>query len=93
MSRTLKNDEIGKYVLPVVRLALSEDIGSGDVTSLFTVFADTMAEAEIVSKADGVVAGLFVQELNLTHGIAGPIRHLYDAARQNIGGDNVAAAG
>lgn len=60
MNRTLKNEEIRKHVLPLVRLALSEDIGEGDVTTLSTVSADTMAEAEIVSKADGVVAGLFV---------------------------------
>jgi nicotinate-nucleotide pyrophosphorylase (carboxylating) len=42
--------------------ALREDIGTGDVTTLSTVPADRTARAEIVSKAQGVVAGLAIVE-------------------------------
>jgi nicotinate-nucleotide pyrophosphorylase (carboxylating) len=38
--------------------ALAEDIGSGDRTAEWCVDAETRAEAEVVAKAEGVVAGL-----------------------------------
>ena len=38
--------------------ALTEDIGTGDVTSLFTVPAEATATARMLVKADGVLAGL-----------------------------------
>lgn len=38
--------------------ALAEDVGSGDWTTEWCVEADARAEAEIVAKAEGVVAGL-----------------------------------
>lgn len=38
--------------------ALAEDIGSGDVTTMWCVDPDLSAEAEIIAKADGVIAGL-----------------------------------
>jgi len=44
----------------LVRRALAEDIGSGDVTSAATVAADTHALARITQKAPGVVYGLDV---------------------------------
>ena len=43
-----------------IRRALAEDVGSGDVTTLATVAADTPAEARLQAKEDGVVAGLEV---------------------------------
>jgi nicotinate-nucleotide pyrophosphorylase (carboxylating) len=42
----------------LVREALAEDVGAGDVTTQATVAADARAEAQIVAKADGVIAGL-----------------------------------
>jgi nicotinate-nucleotide pyrophosphorylase (carboxylating) len=43
----------------VVERALAEDLGAaGDVTTLATVGADTLASADLVSRQDGVVAGL-----------------------------------
>lgn len=44
----------------IVRTALKEDIGLGDVTSMATVARDTIARAELVAKEDFVVAGLDV---------------------------------
>ncbi len=43
----------------VVARALAEDLGAaGDVTTLATVPADAVADANLVARADGVVAGL-----------------------------------
>ena len=42
-------------VLPIVRLALSEDLGSGDATA--TLLDDSPAEAFVVCKDDAVIAG------------------------------------
>ena len=42
----------------LVTLALAEDIGAGDVTTTALVPPDTKAEARLVVKAPGVVAGL-----------------------------------
>jgi nicotinate-nucleotide pyrophosphorylase (carboxylating) len=46
----------------IVRMALREDIGTGDVTTLSTVTADRQAVGRMVAKADGIVAGLPVVE-------------------------------
>jgi nicotinate-nucleotide pyrophosphorylase (carboxylating) len=46
--------------LELVRRALAEDVGSGDVTTEATVPADAVCEARVVAKAEGVVAGLDV---------------------------------
>jgi nicotinate-nucleotide pyrophosphorylase (carboxylating) len=43
---------------PILRAALDEDRGSGDVTSLHTVPAGARARARLVAKAPGVLAGL-----------------------------------
>ena len=45
---------------PLLRAALAEDLGPGDVTSEALVPEDAMAEAAIVAKADGVLAGVDV---------------------------------
>ncbi len=53
-------------LLQVSRLvdkALSEDLGTGDITTDFLVPSDLPARGEIVSKAKGVVAGLAVAGL------------------------------
>ncbi len=44
----------------IVRTALEEDIGLGDVTTSVTVTEDTAARAELVAKEDFVLAGLDV---------------------------------
>ncbi len=46
----------------IVARALAEDIGAGDVTTLATVDDGTPCQGEIVAKADGVVAGLWVAD-------------------------------
>jgi nicotinate-nucleotide pyrophosphorylase (carboxylating) len=42
----------------IVRLALAEDIGRGDITTEATVSPDSLATAEILQKAPGVLCGL-----------------------------------
>ncbi len=42
----------------IVRLALSEDIGRGDLTTFLTVPEEVQGQAEIVAKQEAVVAGL-----------------------------------
>jgi nicotinate-nucleotide pyrophosphorylase (carboxylating) len=46
----------------IVRRALDEDVGAGDVTSLATVPEDARAVATITQKAPGVLSGLDVAE-------------------------------
>jgi nicotinate-nucleotide pyrophosphorylase (carboxylating) len=43
--------------LSLIQAALDEDVGPGDFTTLWTVPADRRAEARIVAKAPGVIAG------------------------------------
>lgn len=47
-------------VRAIINLALAEDIGTGDVTSLATVPADRSAEATMLAKAEGVLSGIDV---------------------------------
>ena len=47
----------------LVRRALQEDVGSGDVTSTATVAEDARARARINQKAPGIIYGLEVAEL------------------------------
>jgi len=44
----------------IIRTALAEDIGLGDVTSAVTVSPDTVARAELVAREDFTLAGLDV---------------------------------
>ncbi len=46
----------------LVRAALAEDVGTGDVTTLATVAADVRSDALITQKAAGVIYGLDVAE-------------------------------
>jgi len=48
--------------LDLVRRALAEDVGAGDVTTDATVAAGAVGRAAIVAKAAGVIAGLDVAE-------------------------------
>ncbi len=47
-------------VTRIVREALREDIGRGDLTSLLTVDPSTRARGEFIAKAEGVMAGGYV---------------------------------
>ncbi len=47
-------------VRKIVKQALAEDIGTGDITTALTVPADSICRAEIVAKEDGIIAGLQV---------------------------------
>jgi nicotinate-nucleotide pyrophosphorylase (carboxylating) len=53
---------IDTHTLELVRRALAEDVGEGDVTTDATVPGDAVAEARIVAKAEGVLAGMDVAE-------------------------------
>jgi nicotinate-nucleotide pyrophosphorylase (carboxylating) len=46
----------------LIKEALAEDVGAGDVTTDSTVPAERVSEARIVAKASGVIAGLSVVE-------------------------------
>ncbi len=49
--------------LPLVRFALSEDVGTGDITTLNAVPSGVHARAVIVSRKDGVAAGIDVARM------------------------------
>ena len=46
----------------LIAVALDEDIGTGDVTTIATIPPATSAEAVFLAKQNGVVAGLHVAE-------------------------------
>lgn len=56
-------DNFLEKATPIVRQALDEDIGDGDVTTLCTVPADQTYAGQFIAKAAGVVAGLDVAGL------------------------------
>lgn len=45
------------YLESVVKAALTEDIGSGDITTLLTIPHDLTAEGTLIAKESGVIAG------------------------------------
>lgn len=49
--------------LTMIRLALAEDVRSGDVTSAWTIPENQNQHARLIAKEDGVLAGLLVIEL------------------------------
>lgn len=52
--------QFGSVTGAMIDLALSEDLGNGDITSLTTVPAGSTAEGTMVAKAAGVISGLAV---------------------------------
>jgi nicotinate-nucleotide pyrophosphorylase (carboxylating) len=50
-------------VREIIRMALAEDIGRGDLTTEITVAADAWARAEIVQKQEGALCGIPVAAL------------------------------
>jgi len=55
-------EEVLAAAAPLLALALAEDIGPGDATSLATLDAGMRAQGVIVAKASGIIAGLAVAE-------------------------------
>jgi nicotinate-nucleotide pyrophosphorylase (carboxylating) len=49
--------------LPLVKFALSEDVGTGDVTTLNAVPSNVGARAAIVAKATGIISGIDIAGL------------------------------
>jgi len=49
--------------LPLVKFALSEDVGTGDVTTLNAVPANVGARAAIVAKSSGVLSGIEIASM------------------------------
>ncbi len=47
-------------IMPIIARALAEDVGDGDITTKWTVPFAKRANAKIIAKADGVIAGLDV---------------------------------
>lgn len=47
----------------IVRRALAEDIGTGDITTSLTIPPESVSRAQIIAKEEGVIAGLQVAEL------------------------------
>jgi nicotinate-nucleotide pyrophosphorylase (carboxylating) len=76
-------------VREIVRTALDEDIGSGDVTTRMTIAEEIIAEAVILAQESGVVAGIPVVELTF-QAISGEVqvkRRRQDG--QRVDGDDV----
>ena len=44
-------------ILALIRAAIAEDVGTGDVTSLYFIPADSRSKAEIVAREPGIVSG------------------------------------
>jgi nicotinate-nucleotide pyrophosphorylase (carboxylating) len=78
-------------VLPVVRAALEEDIGPGDITTDSTVPAGARADGLFIAKADGVLAGLWVSEMVFSELSAGTSFETYAPEGARVGtGDRLA---
>jgi nicotinate-nucleotide pyrophosphorylase (carboxylating) len=55
--------DLDKYTVELVRAALAEDIGSGDITTSATVSPRQQGKARIIAKQDFTLAGISVAEL------------------------------
>ncbi len=49
-------------IMPVIARALAEDVGEGDITTKWTVPLTTRAQAKMIVRADGVIAGLDIAQ-------------------------------
>jgi len=54
--------DLQKTIEGAVTRSLAEDVGRGDVTTLWTIPAQARVEAHLLSKAEGIVAGLAVAQ-------------------------------
>ena len=51
-----------KDIMPVIELAIVEDVRDGDITTKWTVPLTKQAKAKLIARADGVIAGLDVAQ-------------------------------
>ena len=56
----MKMEMLSEEIMTIVRRALDEDIGDGDVTSACVLSPNVILQGEFIAKADGVLAGLAV---------------------------------
>jgi len=57
------NKKTQKAAKKLIRLALKEDVGDGDITTDNIVPSETRRKAKMIAKEDGVVAGLIVAKM------------------------------
>ena len=62
MTFDMHSKTYGLSVTDFIRLALEEDVGDGDHTSLSTIPADSVSKAVVKAKANGIIAGLVVAD-------------------------------
>ncbi|MDP9848218.1 L-aspartate oxidase [Streptosporangium lutulentum] len=74
-------------VSALIDAALREDLGeAGDVTSIATIPAGQVATADVVARADGVIAGLAIAEAVFARlGVSRTERHVKDGERVSVG--------
>ena len=60
----MKNEYL-PYVEELITLAIKEDIGDGDHTSLSTIPADHKGRMKLLVKQDGIIAGIEVAKMVL----------------------------
>ena len=60
MEQYIKNHTDEAHIREIVRWTLDEDLGSGDVTTNWTIPSDANLRGQFLIKAGGVVAGLTV---------------------------------
>ena len=53
-----------EQVLPLIKLAIEEDLGSGDITSELVVKEDVIDKADIITREEIFVAGMDVASGN-----------------------------
>jgi nicotinate-nucleotide pyrophosphorylase (carboxylating) len=73
------------YIERIVRAALDEDTGSGDITSLLTIPKESQSRAVMVAKAQGVLAGIGVAKRALHTGWIRVTMSLSDGATAHTG--------
>lgn len=72
----------------IVRRALMEDVGTGDITTAFTIPDESVSEARIIAKEDGIIAGLEVAAM-----VFGLVANSYSSLGQDLGFAILAADG
>ena len=56
-------DNIISHVMPIIRRALDEDIGDGDVTTLCTMPPEVILDGNLIAKEAGIISGLETAKL------------------------------
>ena len=59
----IKVDGKNEYIKDFIQLALVEDVGDGDHTSLSCIPDDKMGKAQLLVKQDGILAGVEIAKL------------------------------